>query len=376
MANFFRYFRRGQASPNTANSENATVSQPQSKPQKIGTTLAIATLALFPFALSDPTRLSTTLSHTLKPIASLNFPTNLSLNLEYLSLQFEQLLQTQLRPDRATSAATQPMEPIDLGFIYAADYAESFQVEPQRAIANIAIPENWQVNSITEGVVAYQNPQPETLDIDEQLLALEPGVIDPVTGQPLDGTRHPYVTEIRLAELQQQAIAPGQYEWTGIWEGEGYDRFLQQRRKLVSSRELGDDIYINISLNTQITDPNQPNLLITLHNQQNLTGQLTNISAFRVNASTGETLERRDFEQLPPDYEVTVSRNGGFAGTETKILPRQGTVTFAYHLPPSQLNRFFPLKLQGDNRAFDERLQEIEALRSQGWLVKEVPPPS
>jgi hypothetical protein len=76
---------------------------------------------------------------------------------------------------------------------------------------------------------------------------------------------------------------------------------------------------------------------------------------------------------LPPVYEVTASRNGGYAGIETKALEPLGTTTFAYHVAAGQQN--LPIRLTAVNRLFAERQQEIYDLQAKGWIVKEVPAP-
>ncbi|MCU0567856.1 MAG: hypothetical protein MUF49_14800 [Oculatellaceae cyanobacterium Prado106] len=202
-----------------------------------------------------------------------------------------------------------------------------------------------------------------------------------LTSQPIldpgfDGTRHPYVSTVSYAQLMASEIAPDRYIWTDTWEGEGYDRERDQNGQLISQREGGADIHVGISFDATITDPNQPNLRIVLINDQAVTAQVTNLSAFLMDQLSGESIDRIDFAQLPPTYEVILSKNGGFRGTELKILEPLGTLVFEYHVTRPELKAMFPLKLQGINHFFDERLQEIANLEQQGWLILEVPPPS
>jgi hypothetical protein len=131
-----------------------------------------------------------------------------------------------------------------------------------------------------------------------------------------------------------------------------------------------------VSFDASVTNPNQPNLRILLINDQAVTAQVTNLSAFLMDQLTGETIERRDFEQLPPAYEVTVTLNGGFKGAEVRMLEPSGTLAFEYHVSPQELQAMFPIKIEGINRLFDERVEEIDDLAAQGWVVMEVPPPS
>jgi hypothetical protein len=194
-------------------------------------------------------------------------------------------------------------------------------------------------------------------------------------GAPLDGTRHPYVNDVNFSNLLKNQVAPGRYEWTGIWRGEGYDRELEPAERLTARREGGADIHLKVVVDTKITDPSKPNLFVTVQSEQDENNQLTNLSAFRYDAA-GATLERKDFGQLLPFYDVTVTRNGGFAGTETKTLEPLGTTTFEYHVSPKDLASNFFLELRGVNQFYNQRLMEIYELESQGWQVKEVPPPS
>jgi hypothetical protein len=141
-------------------------------------------------------------------------------------------------------------------------------------------------------------------------------------------------------------------------------------KDIVAERESGVDIELGIYLDKSITDITKPNLIVTIRNHQNETAQLTNISAFWIDYKTGKIIDRIDFPQLPPAYEVTVSRNGGYAGTETKELARLGTTTFAYHVAADQN---LPIRLTAINQGFWQQQQQIADLREKGWVVKEVP---
>jgi hypothetical protein len=226
---------------------------------------------------------------------------------------------------------------------------------------------DWQMEKVTKGVTEYYVPGDTEITYDLNHF--------PETEGTLDGTRYPYITEVSYADLVHQPNQPGKYIWNGVWQGEGYNRVLDQSDRLVAEREPGVDVNLTMTLDTTIQDQQKPNLIITVENAQDLTAQLTNLSAFWVDRETGETLERKDFEQLPPVYEVTVSRNGGYGGSETQVLQRLGTVTFAYHVSPERMKQGFPIRLEGVNRSFAQRQQEIYDLQAQGWIVKEVPAP-
>jgi hypothetical protein len=244
--------------------------------------------------------------------------------------------------------------------------------QSQIAPLEAAVPGGWKTNQIAAGVVAYSVPatQVETVTEDQegQPVATGAGI-----AARIDGTRFPYVTEVRGSDLLANPIAPGVYRWTETWEGEGYTREYDRQSRLVASRERGTDIDVTFVYDANVKDPTKPNLKITVHNNQDETGQLTNISAFLNDPKTGNTIDRQDFEQLPPVYDVIAARNGGFGGTEIKTLDRLGTVTFAYRVSLDELNRQ-PIKLQGNNVYFNERLRELASLEQQGWVVKEVPP--
>jgi hypothetical protein len=235
------------------------------------------------------------------------------------------------------------------------------------AVMPLAVaPEGWKAVDLAQGITAYSAP------VDTAWAYSTANDIDWENGG-LDGTRYPYISDISWADLSSHSEAPEKYSWNGVWRGEGYNRVLDQNAQLVAEREDGVDIYLNVSLDTSITDVRQPNLWITVQNDQNQTAQLTNLSAFWVDKETGETLKRKDFPQLSPVYEVTVIRNGGYAGFETRVLERSGTVTFAYHVSPEQIKQGLPIRLEGVNRGFGQRQQEIFDLQAQGWIVKEVP---
>lgn len=240
--------------------------------------------------------------------------------------------------------------------------------EVKRSTVTVAVPKEWQTENLTEGVTAYTLPT-------EYKTELEYDAMNDVDTQELglDGTRHPYVSDISKSDLAQDSHNPNHYSWKGVWQGEGYNRVLDQNHHLVAERENSVDIHLSISLDTGITDATKPNLIITVKSDQDKTAQLTNISAFQIDAKTGKTLDRQDFPQLPPVYEVTVSRNGGYAGTETKELQPLGTAIFAYHVSAEQQ---LPIRLAAVNRLFAERQQEIYDLQAKGWIVKEVPAPS
>lgn len=249
---------------------------------------------------------------------------------------------------------------------------DNIQAKAIETIATrVAVPEGWKTENPTEGVTAY------TLSIEEKT-DLEYDAVNSLETQSseLDGTRHPYVSNISEADLIRDTQNPNRYFWKGVWQGEGYNRVVDQDHQLVAERKKSVDIYLSISLDTSITDATKPNLTITLKSDQDETAQLTNISAFQIDPKTGKTLDRQDFPQLPPVYEVTASRNGGYAGTEIKELEPLGTVTFAYHVSAEQVKQNLPLRLSAVNRLFTERQQEIYDLQAKGWIVKEVPAPS
>jgi hypothetical protein len=225
------------------------------------------------------------------------------------------------------------------------------------ASPSIAPPDGWQAIEIAEGVVSYV-PSPDTA------IVLN-------SSDFIDGTDHPYITTVSWADLIQRSPAPGQYKWQGTWEGEGYNRVLDENGYLVSEREKGSDIHLTVLFNTKVNnlDHTQPNLTIMVKSDQNLTAQLTNISAFKLDAKTGKVIDRKDFAQLPPVYDVTLTY--GNYKVETQVLKQLGEITFVYRV--SEGESFFPIRLQADNRLFAERLAAIAQLKEQGWVVKEVP---
>jgi hypothetical protein len=234
------------------------------------------------------------------------------------------------------------------------------QVKPIEA----AVPGGWRTNQVAVGAVAYAMPTDEVETVEPEI---SQGSI-----ATLDGTRFPYVSEVGVSDLMANPIAPGVYQWTDTWQGEGYSREYDSQGNLVSEREGGTDIDVTLVYDANVTDPTKPNLMIMVQNNQNETGQLTNFSAFLNDPETGKAIARQDFEQLPPVYDVVLSKNGGFGGTETKTLERLGTVTFSYHVTPEQL-KAQPIKLQGNNSYFAERQQEFYNLEAEGWVIKEVP---
>ncbi len=259
--------------------------------------------------------------------------------------------------------------------------------QSQIAPLEAAVPGGWKTNQIAAGVVAYSVPAEEVETVADPVSAIAASTGSTLTdsslagsslagstpsGSTLDGTRFPYVSEVRGSDLLAHPIAPGVYQWSNTWAGEGYSREHDRQGKLVAEREGGTDIDVTFVYNSNIKDPTKPNLTIRVQNNQDRTGQLTNLSAFLNDPKTGAAIARQDFEQLPPTYDVTATRNGGFGGTEIKTLDPLGTVTFAYRVSVDELNRQ-PIKLQGSNIHFNERLQEIANLEAQGWVVKEVP---
>jgi hypothetical protein len=235
------------------------------------------------------------------------------------------------------------------------------QIKPLEA----AVPGGWKTSQVAVGTVSYAMPA-------DEVETVEPEQVAQSSIAALDGTRFPYVSEVRANDLLANPIAPGVYQWTDTWKGEGYTREYDSQGNLVSEREGGTDIDVTVVYDSNIKDPTKPNLMIMVQNNQNETGQLTNFSAFLNDPDTGKAIARQDFEQLPPVYDVILSKNGGFGGTETKKLERLGTVTFSSHVSPEQLKNQ-PIKLQGNNSLFAERQQEFYNLEAEGWVIKEVP---
>jgi hypothetical protein len=241
--------------------------------------------------------------------------------------------------------------------------------QSQIAPLEAAVPGGWKTNQVAAGAVAYAMPGDEVETVTDPIIG---GVGNPAN---FDGTRFPYVNEVRGSDLLKNEISPGVYQWTTTWEGEGYTREYDRQNRLVADRERGTDIDVTFVYDSNIKDPTKPNLMIMVQNNQDETGQLTNFSAFLNDPETGASIARKDFAQLPPVYDVIASRNGGYGGTEIKTLDPLGTVTFAYRVTLDELNRQ-PIKLQGDNKYFNDRLEEFASLKAQGWVVKEVPPRS
>jgi hypothetical protein len=243
----------------------------------------------------------------------------------------------------------------------------------------IPAPVGWRSVNIEPGVTAYNPPIGEEVTVEPSL-----DNNDSARMAKWDGTRHPYIVEVSMDELLSQAccspdttkVAPHLFIWSDTWQGEGYDREHNGLGQLVSQRESGADIHVGISFDASVTNPNQPNLRIILINDQDTTSQDTNLSAFLLDQSTGKAIDRQDFKQLPPAYEVTLTLNGGFKGTEVKTLEPLETLVFEYHVTPKDLRSLFPIRLEGINRLFNQRQQEVETLESLGWVVMEVPPPS
>ena len=248
------------------------------------------------------------------------------------------------------------------------------QIIPTKTLANkITAPSGWRAVQVSEGVTAYVAPQAiaSSKFSSDTVGNTASNTVDEIP-DTLDGTRSPYVTEIDLADILANPIAPQRYVWHGVWQGEGYSREHDAEGSLVSQQEGGNDINLTLSYNAAITNPQEPNLIITIESQQDKTAQLTNLSAFLLESQTGKTLERKDFAQLPPFYQVSLSHDGTEKETVKSLQPL-GTVTFAYHVSASELSQRFPIELQAVNQFANQRAQEIAALEAQGWIVKEVP---
>jgi hypothetical protein len=227
--------------------------------------------------------------------------------------------------------------------------------------SNIAVPEDWQVETLSPGVTAYSLPDAA-------------GFFN-AAGQLIDGTRFPYVSEVTITDFVQDNPESQTYSWNGIWQGEGYNRKPGEYHEVVAEREAGADIHLSITLDRSIADGTTPNLLITIQSDQNLTAQLTNISAFWTDPATGKTTKRKDFAQLPPVYDVTVTRNYGYV-SDTKVLKQLGTIQFAYYVSSEEIEQGLPIRLYAVNQAFAARQQEMAELQAQGWVIKEVPAPN
>ncbi|MBD3882033.1 hypothetical protein IFO70_09715 [Phormidium tenue FACHB-886] len=234
----------------------------------------------------------------------------------------------------------------------------------------IAPPAGWQAVTLASGATVYQAPEAITAQVGSTPESENRSAfyID-----PLDGTREPYLTEVQAANLLKRQIAPQRYVWQGIWQGEGYTRELDYEGWLIARQEGGNNVYLSATYDAAITDPSKPNLFITIESSQDKTAQLTNLSAFLYDSNTGKLIERRDFEQLAPFYDVSATLGGK---TEVKQLRPLGTITFSYHVDRDELNDRFPLTLEAVNQLVDERNQQIAALEAKGWVVKEVPAPA
>jgi hypothetical protein len=235
----------------------------------------------------------------------------------------------------------------------------------------IAPPAGWKAVTTASGATVYQAPQAITASA-EAGSTVASADNDVFSVDSLDGTRQPYLTELKSSDLLKNEVAPNQYAWHGMWQGEGYTRELDYDGWLVARQEGGNNVYLSTTYDASVTDSAKPNLFITVESSQDKTAQLTNLSAFRYD-STGKQVERRDFAQLPPFYNVSMTINGR---TQTKQLRPLGKVTYAYHVAKSDLKNQFPLTMEAVNQLVNERNQQIAMLESQGWTVKEVPAPN
>ncbi|HEY9629160.1 MAG TPA: hypothetical protein V6C84_17795 [Coleofasciculaceae cyanobacterium] len=283
--------------------------------------------------------------------------------------------------DRAFGELPQAQSQQPVAQRYAARKPQSQQLQSQKlasqkleALATplpkaIAAPNGWKAVQVSEGVTAYVAPEAiESIDSESD------GGTRGDWATPLDGTRSPYVTTIDLADLLANPIAPQQYVWQGVWQGEGYSREHDAEGGLVAQQEGGNDIHLTLSYNAAITNPQESNLMITIASQQDKTAQLTNLSAFLLDSQTGKTLARKDFAQLPPFYHVSLTQ-ADIEGQTMKSLPPLGTINFAFHVSSAELPKRFPMQLEAVNQLAEERAQEIADLEAQGWTVKEVPSP-
>lgn len=257
---------------------------------------------------------------------------------------------------------------IETGWANALPLLEN-QVKQLERPAAIALPQGWQAIQPSPGLTAYLAPEAKVPTVPPSLSSNSFRTGGSLGTTAFDGTREPYVSDVGVSDLKQ--IAPGRYQWSGVWQGEGYNRVFDQQARLVSPRERGADIQLNVSWDATITDPNQPNFVVTIESSQDQTAQLTNFSAFSTGTAGGEA--RIDFGQLPPLYSVTL-RHGGLA-SETKTLPPLGSISFAYHVRPDEINSYLPLQLTAENQLFEQRLKQFAELETQGWRIEEVPPP-
>jgi hypothetical protein len=234
-------------------------------------------------------------------------------------------------------------------------------------------PSGWRIMPLKAGIVAYHAPEAEVPVFLPGSTVKQNWFAGGFGADSFDGTRYPYLLEVSQADLKP--VAPGQFVWSGVWEGEGYDRVLNRQGQLVSLREAGADIHLSLIWDATITDATKSNLIVTVQSEQSQTGQLTNFSAFLNDPNTKKTLERKDLGQLPPIYQVTLDSRGRLISESTKTLQPLGTVTFAYHIPPAELNAHLPITMEAVNQLFDQRLKDIAELEAAGWVVEEVPAP-
>jgi hypothetical protein len=131
------------------------------------------------------------------------------------------------------------------------------QVKPIEA----AVPGGWRTNQVALGAVSYAMPADEVETVEPELVAQS-------AIAALDGTRFPYVSEVGVSDLMANPIAPGVYQWTDTWQGEGYSREYDSQGNLVSERERGTDIDVTLVYDANVTDPTKPNLMIMVQNNQ------------------------------------------------------------------------------------------------------------
>jgi hypothetical protein len=269
-----------------------------------------------------------------------------------------------IRPSEQSTRATAPT--LETGLATVTTLSQTQVKRTQRVIAT---PTGWRAVQVKPGLVTYVAPTTKVPVVQGS----QGSIGQTRSGDSFDGTRFPYISQISRADLKP--VAPGRFTWSGVWEGEGYGRTLDNHGELVSPREGGANIYLSLTWDETITDPSQPNLTITVRSNQDRAGQLINFSAFLNDPNTGKTLERKDLRQLPPIYRVTLDSSGWLIGESSKTLQPLGTATFAYHIPPAELNQHLPITLEAKNQLVEQRLAEIADLESAGWVVKEVPAP-
>jgi hypothetical protein len=275
-------------------------------------------------------------------------------------------LLTQLR----TLTEPQPVQELEGALAQSATIAKPIAQGETKQPA-IAPPSGWRTVTLESGATVYQAPTAITANAATGS-TVDSANEDVFSVDALDGTRQPYLTELQPTDLLKHEVAPNQYAWRGMWQGEGYTRELDYEGWLVARQEGGNNVYLSTTYDASVTDPTKPNLFITVESSQDKTAQLTNLSAFLYDTNTGKLVERRDFAQLPPFYNVSMTLNGR---TQTKQLRPLGTTTFAYHVAKSDLNGQFPLTMEAVNQLVNERNQQIAALEAEGWVVKEVPAP-